>query len=217
MSSPAYSIKAADVTYLDELFHYPDIIPVSASILKTISQQHLSLWCLSHGIYQVPTIELIQFLRSEIGEPAKAMEIGAGNGCIGRALGIRMTDSYQQKKETMKAVYSEAGQPPVTYGRDVTKADAEDAVRWFKPKVVLGCWVTQKWLAGVTPDGNQWGIDEVKLMNAPWVAKYIVTGNQGTHGAKRLFNYFRPVIHTPDWLYSRSLNKHLNSIYIVTK
>src|SRR5262245_30484366 len=62
--------------------------PVPFSAIKEFSQNQISLFCLKHAVYQIITTELVEFVREQLHGFNKPIEIGAGNGCLGRSLGI---------------------------------------------------------------------------------------------------------------------------------
>lgn len=128
--------------------------------------------------YVLPTSELLEFLRNQI-DGKKAIEVGAGNGLIGRNLGITMTDSYQQRddKETV-AYYKAFRQPLIDYPADVLKMDAVSAARKYKPDVVIACYVTHRWEPGME-SGNMHGVDFRRLLQ--YTDKLILVGNLMTH------------------------------------
>ena len=175
----------------------------------------MSLVCHKHGIYQLPTWELIKFLKDQIGE-GPAIEIGSGNGCIGRLLGIPTTDNKMQELPEIKALYEIMKQPTVTYGKDVEHLDGLEAIRKYKPKVVLGCWVTQKWKEGMA-DGNALGVDEALIFEEESVEKYIFVGNEKTHASKEILDMFPVRKFKHKTLLSRSMDREKNIIYIFNR
>ncbi len=193
------------------------IVPIPAAALMEFGQNALSLFCLKHGIYQIPTTELIKFLQKEIGAH-KAIEIGSGNGCIGRALKIPMTDNRMQEWPEMKAYYEALGQPPVKYGDDVKGMAAIPAVKHYHPTVVVACWVTHLFKPGMKV-GNAHGVDE-ELLFGHGVDKYIHVGNKRVHQEKPILRksaHFDIDIISPEWLLSRSMSPEDNQIYIISK
>lgn len=130
------------------------------------------------GTYVLPTQELINYLAREI-EGMRTIEIGAGNGVVGRTLGIPITDScLQRDNKAVNQYYRACGQPTIDYPKDIIKAEAMEAVRRFKPEAVIGCYITHKW-RNDTQSGNDWGIDFERLL--PRVKKLILVGNLVTH------------------------------------
>lgn len=90
------SLQPANLTDLDAVaFKNGEFQILPAEFWKQYSQNHIALFCLMHGMYCIPTTELIEWLQHRIGD-RKALEVGAGSGVVGRAVGIRMTDNYQQ-------------------------------------------------------------------------------------------------------------------------
>ena len=162
-----------------------------------------------YPIYVLPTKELLDYLYDHV-RGFNTIEIGAGTGNIGRNLGIRMTDSYQQADKKVQAIYSVLQQPVIRYPADVIKADAVTAFRRFKPDCVIGCYVTHKWISGMTT-GNQWGVDFPRLLAC--VKRLILVGNLETH-------YENPIMKKEhqevilDGLITRSNKPELNRMFI---
>ncbi len=204
-------VSTAEITEM--IVRDGNIVPVPYQYLADISQEQVTTFCWEQGLYQIPTIELMQFLESEIGEKSKAIEIGAGNGCIGRALGITMTDSYMQEREDVKSTYKAMGQPTVRYGKDVVNMGGNESIRHYKPEVVLACWVTNKWEEGME-SGNFWGVTEEELLD-DGVKKYIHVGNTNTHKMKPILKTNPYEEFKFPWLVSRSQRKEDNVIYII--
>ncbi|CCH02041.1 hypothetical protein FAES_4041 [Fibrella aestuarina BUZ 2] len=215
--SPARVLPAWAVNYPAELEQLlmPDgkLVAVPAAELSRFKQEYLSYFCLKNALYQLPTTELIQFLRDEIGDRI-AIEVASGNGATGRALGLPLTDSYLQDgtNKTVVAQYAAMGQPLVRYGTDVQKLEALEAVAYYEPQVVVACWATHL-DQSISGYGNYWGVDEGLLMKS--VETYIHVGNQLTHACKPVLSTHQHRIVAADWLYSRSLAKEDNCIYII--
>ncbi len=183
---------------------------VDAEVYKQFSHSHIKQLAHKHGLYCLPTTELIAWLKVHIAG-RRAIEIGGGCGIIGRSLGIRSTDNYKQEMPKYKKQYEEMGQPTVKYGKDVLKCDALKAIKRFKPEVVIGCWVTHLYdPKEPLRKGNEIGIDEAKIIKL--VGEYIVVGNSVVHGLK-------PILELPheklnfQWLVSRGFYSNANCIY----
>lgn len=185
--------------------------PVPARELMAFSADEISLFCLKHGFYQLPTTELIEFLQNEIGSET-AIEIAAGNASIGRALNIPITDSKLQATNEMKALYESFHQKPITYPKDVLKMEATEAVNYYRPKVVIACWATQKWKPGYE-DGLVGGVDEKNILRR--VKKYILVGNEEIHEKKEIFRTASMTKYKFPWLYSRKKDQSGNAIWII--
>ena len=182
---------------------------VPAAELLRFSQEKLALYGHYRGIYQYPTTELVQLLQYTIGSRV-AIEIAAGNGVVGRDLGIPMTDSYLQDRPEIAMLYRMQGQPVIKYPSDVEKLDALDAVAKYRPQVVIGCWATHMHRPGME-QGNMFGIEEEKLLEE--VELYVHVGNEATH-------IHKPVLRThpfdevkAPFLVTRSMKTELNNIY----
>jgi hypothetical protein len=210
---PPSFVKRHDVRYLDTLFDWPRVQPLPADQLRRIPQEHLSLWCLQHGLYQLPSVELIDFLGEHIGSANRALEIGAGAGHIGRHVGIPMVDNKMQDWPEIRSFYQSLNQPTVSYGADVLTEDANAAVERLQPQVVLGCWVTERSKVG-HPGGNMYGPDEQALLAHPALDCYLMVGNRRVHDGKLIRNECRHEVLQPDWLFSRSLDRASNVIYL---
>ncbi|MGH3548891.1 MAG: hypothetical protein ACRDQU_12435 [Pseudonocardiaceae bacterium] len=167
----------------------------------------LQVWCVKRGVYQFPTEELIEWLSTRIAG-RNAIEICAGNGVLGRTLGIPTTDSHMQTKPEIADYYRAMRQCPITPPPDVQRFDANQAVNHYQPDVVIGAWVTQLWRPG-DKEGSVQGVDELAIVKA---AEYIHVGNDGTHGRKRVMRKQHERLRFDDWLISRGQDQSLNRI-----
>lgn len=178
--------------------------------LQPYTQNQVSLFCHKHGIYQIVTTELLDFVRKEIGDMS-AIELGAGNGCLGRSLCIPITDNRMQEWPEIKAYYQLTQQPPVQYADDIICIDGNDAINHFKPDVAIATWLTQKWKPW-TPTGNAAGVDECLFKGR--IKKYIHIGNEKTHGDKEILEKYPFKSYKFPWLISRSMAINQNIIYV---
>lgn len=184
-------------------------VPFAA--LEGFSQNRISCFCHRFGVYQIVTTELVEFVRGELEGFSSAIEIGAGNGCLGRALGIPMVDNRMQEWKDIRYFYRSIGQPTVVYGADVRRLDAVTAVNVMKPEAAVGAWVTHKFKKGFT-DGNFAGVDDALL--ARKLRRYVFIGNEKTHANKEMLRLCEPRAYKFDWLVSRSLHREKNVIWI---
>lgn len=156
-----------------------------------------------HGIYSFPTEELVAYLNGFIGD-RKAIEIGAGHGVLADALGIPGTDSRQQEVPKYAAMLEVMQQPPVPYGPNIVHLDAQEAVRKYRPDVVIGCWVTHRY----SPRRHHAGGNEAGI-NEDWIidhcASYVVVGNDKVHAGKPIWKRSHVIVR-PDFVYSRAQN-----------
>lgn len=208
-----YLIRHNDTSYLNSLLlRDGTLIPVSYAALKDFSQEDLSAFCVQQGIYQIITHELVGFIQNEIGG-ATAIEIGAGNGCLGSNLRIPITDNCMQDWQEIKEFYRQLDQPCVKYHPNILRMDAETAIQQFKPSVVVASWVTEKYRPyAISKKSSVYGVDEKEFKGR--IEKYIHIGNDAVHGDKEILKIF-PVkrIKFP-WLISRSPMREHNVIYI---
>ncbi len=188
------------------------IIVHPTDFYKQFSRDLIRQFCHAHAFYLLPTAELIEFLDKILGkDKARTIEIGSGNGSLGRALKIKRTDSWMQAVPEIKAHYEAMMQPTIKYGSDVLKIDAEAAIKKFRPKIVLGSWITQKWRPG-DEEGNILGPDENKFLKK--IAIYIMIGNENIHGQKRILKNYRHDILESTHLVSRAADSSKDRIYI---
>lgn len=214
-------IEREDVSYLDNLLLDENNLlrPVPTKLLNSIPQNHLLLWGTDHAVWQFPTIELIDWLKVQIGG-RKALEICAGNGAIGRALGVTSTDNRSQSRpyvqRNMQAIYGAAILESATTNppKDVKKFEAVEAIRIFRPQIVFGCFVTPKGRREDAAKGimcNAYGPDMKELLSR--VPVFIHFGNKATH-------FENPIYKIPheeykfDWLFTKTFDPSLNRVWI---
>jgi hypothetical protein len=186
------------------------IKPLPADIIQQVDLNDLRVWCVNNARYGVPTAELIHWLRVKIGTRS-AIEIGAGMGDLGSSLRIKMTDSYQQVNDAdTNILMSLFQQKPTKPMSDVEQIDAQSAVLKYKPQVVIGSWITQRWLPG-DEHGNMHGPREEEIIKN--CETYIVIGNEAIHGDKRIMVLPHETFYFP-WLVSRAKDQSKNVIYV---
>jgi len=201
-----------DIGYLDSLFDENRLLKVMPeSFYKNVPNEHLALFGHFNGFYCFPTLELAEWIKGFV-DLSKAIEIGAGHGALGRYLGIPITDSKCMERPDVKAYYDMIRQPVTRYPADIIKMDAVEAIEKYKPETVIGCWITHKYCDGeLDRGGNIYGIDEDFIIEN--VKRYIVVGNERVHKYKRILGYEHKEFKFP-WLYSRSLFRGYNVIYM---
>jgi hypothetical protein len=192
---------------------------VSAHILHAFPILHLLQWANQRGVFHFITSEMIQWLKAEIGD-RKAIEICAGHGTISRALGIIGIDSrvHESKKfrELLKDKYGPAADSwAVTHApRDIKKYEASEAVRIFRPQVVVGAFVSQKGKDYDSRRGNisfEYGVNEREIVKK--VETYIHFGNKSTHAGKFIYDLPHEELSFP-WLVNRAFDQSLNRVWI---
>ncbi|MFY2597228.1 hypothetical protein ACOTHJ_12670 [Achromobacter xylosoxidans] len=155
------------------------------------------------GAYGLPTTELVAWLKMATAGK-KAIEIGAGNGVLSRAVGILGTDNFLQVRSDVRNYYAALGQPLIPYGQHLARLEAEQAVRLHKPDIVVACWVTHLFdERRPEAGGNMYGVDEA------WIVanckSYIFIGNEQVHRHKVIWD-LPHVRYSPSWLYSKAHN-----------
>jgi hypothetical protein len=195
---PSQIIVKKDLTLISKLLLDPDglIITAPYEVIMSFGRDTILYFCLVHGIYCLPTSELIEFLASQI--VGNAIEIGCGNGAIGRLLHIPITDSCLQERPEMKMYYNSLDQPVIQYPKDVIRLSADFAVSKFKPDTVIAAYVTHKW-DGKT--GSVFGVVEGKIVSAG--TRYIFVGNDNIHSEKPILKHAHQTLRFP-WLITRS-------------
>ena len=181
-----------------------------ASVWESFSWSEVRMLLHETGTYVVPTEELIDYLDKQIGLE-DAIEICAGNGFIGRELGIPVTDSYQQQDDAGTVMlYQLAGQPCIKYPKDVIKLEANKAVDKFRPHTVLACYATHKWRYD-TMSGNDKGVDFQRLLRK--VHRLILVGNTEVHKDNPLMALPHEEVILPGFI-TRSAHPETNRIFI---
>ena len=189
---------------------YLKIFP--AAFYDELDPVELRVFCHVFARYGLPTTELIEWLKRYIGDRS-AIEIGAGCGDLGRALGIPMTDNFCQDWPDVKAMYLLSKQPTIQYGEAVERIDALDAAKKYKPDVIIGQWVTN-WIDPNLPappgGGSMYGIKEDLLLKE--CESYAVIGNRVVHGNKPILTKSHQEFQFP-FIKSRANDPTQNVIY----
>jgi len=175
----------ADGPTLDLLDEHGRLKLLAAAEYDAFPRTAVQVWCHRHARYGLPTVELIAWLREQIGA-RKAIEIGSGSGDLAYHLGIPATDNRMQEWKDVISYYAATGQPVIRYPATVQSLDAVDAVALHKPEVVVASWVTE-WIDPHLPmppqGGNMYGVKEDQIVAT---CTYILIGNLHTHGRKKI-------------------------------
>lgn len=185
-----------------------------ASEFQSVPHDHLRLWCHQTARYGIPTVELIEWLKEEIGGRF-AIEVGAGNADLGHLLGITSTDSRIQQTPELRAYYALGGQIPTDPPPDVRSMDAITAIKHYSPQVVVASWLTRKFIVGKDREGKAeasiYGPEEEKIIKRCRV--YIHIGNDNVHGQKTILSLPHDTYYFP-WLVSRAEDQGKNTIKV---
>jgi hypothetical protein len=177
------------------------ILPAAFWAATTVDER--AMFGSSTGHYSFPTVELVDYLKEFIAGRL-AIEVGAGNGVLAQALGIPATDNFQQRMPQYQKLYESMGQAIVPYGPNVIDMPAGHAVRYYRPDVVIGCWVTHKFDPKQPHrEGNEIGLDEDDLLDH--CAEYVLIGNDEVHKHKPIWDRPHVIKHAP-FVYSRAFN-----------
>lgn len=186
---------------------------LSAAEYSKYSLDELRYFGHQNARYGYPTQELINFLKKIIGD-RKTIEIGAGHGDLGFHLGIPMTDSQIQCREDVKEHYALIKQPIIKYPEDVKKFEAIEAIYRYKPKVVIGSWITTYSPYETFYNSSPYGVNEERLLSL--VECYILIGNTDIHGDKPIMQYSHHKI-SGGFIMSRATHPENNTIWIWSK
>ena len=180
-----------------------------AQFWQRFSSLEITAFCVRHGFYCIPTVELVEWLKKKIG-CRKAIEIGAGSGVLAEALGIPATDSRVQERRKLARKFQQIQQATIRYGSNVQKMDAATAVKRHNPEVVVAAWIMHKYRAAEPwRKGNIYGVEEEKILSH--VQQYIHVGQTRVHEAKPILESPHEEFEPP-WLVSRGSSTGRNYI-----
>ena len=202
--------KEMDQALLEEGNRYLKLLP--SSVYKAFPHEQLVIWCNRHQRYGIVTTELVDWLREQIGDRS-VIEIAAGKGDLSHHLNIHPTDGYSQTTEYVKDCYESCGHIPLIPNPEVERLEAVQAIKKYKPKVVIASWLTQRYLSD--PRTNYYyGVDETQVRILSM--KYIHIGNTNVHGGKTVLRKPHKKYVFP-WLVSRAANQSQNAIWVFSK
>lgn len=164
-----------------------------AAFYAQFSRLQLAHFANKHAFYGLPTNELVEWLIVMI-DNRSAIEIGSGNGALGRALKIHRTDNWLQSTPEVREWYRQGGIKTINYPNDVKKLDYQKAILKYRPQVVIGQWVTNIEL-------NNLGLDERWILDN--CDTYIHVGHSQVHKGKTIRDQPYKEYY-PEGLYSRS-------------
>lgn len=211
----AHIIDNIDISYLNERWLAEDgrIKLLPASEFRSVPNDHLRLWLHHQARYCLPTVELVEWLRAQIGG-AYAVELGCGNGDLYHHLKITGVDSCIQNSPMVAAFMRMLGQVPTHPHKDVVPMNAENAVLQLRPRVAIACYLTRKFIQGVDQEGvshaSMYGVREEAIIDH--VPLYIHIGNRMTHGDKTVLSLPHDELRFP-WLVTRGHPDH-DVIYV---
>lgn len=202
-------LDRVDTAHLDkQTISNGKLVIKNHSFWKGLDPNLVANFMLKHGLYVIPTTELICWLKENV--VGSAIEIGAGNGAISRALGIPITDNRMQELPEVQFFYMMSGQPVIAYPDDVEKLEALEAVEKYKPDTVIGAFITHKFVDEVV-GGNAYGVQEETIIEK--TRRYIMIGNLDTHRLKPILKKKHDWMYFP-WLITRSADQKNNRIFV---
>jgi hypothetical protein len=212
-STNSMAIEKCDLTNLEKKVFDDQrkLIIKPYSFWENVDDNEIRYFMYVHGIYVLPTQELIDWLKQNI--VGNAIEIGAGIGAVARNLGIPITDSRMQELPEVRLMYQMGGQPTIQYPNDVEKLDYKQAIFKYQPQTVIGCFITHKFVPSLN-SGNAYGVEEEFILKN--VVKYINVGNKNTHRDKPILKQKHQEYHF-DWLITRGVDQSKNVIFVFEK
>jgi hypothetical protein len=181
---------------------------------KKYKQEDFRCFCNKYARYGIPTIELVEYLNNII-NGRDAIEVGAGHGDLGHYLQIPMTDNKQQEHPYIKKIYDEMRQPVIKYPDDVEKIEALKAIKKYKPKVVIGSWITTySPHHSVKYGSSPFGFKESAMLKL--IDTFIIIGNMNIHGDKPIRMNDHILVIEP-WIISRASDETKNCIFVWSK
>ena len=183
----------------------------SADFYNTIDNTDLRVWCICRAIYQLPTIELIEWLKDNFNLD-RAIEIGAGNNYLYHHLGIVGVDNYSEQIPAVKLVHDLLHEPSTNPPPTVEKIDAIAAIKKYQPETVITAWATLKCEDPEGIDaGHKYAPDEQEILDKG--VTYVFIGNEHNHSDRLLMSKPHKK-HYFDWLVSRGKYPEKNCIYV---
>lgn len=191
----------------EALGSYPAIRPARAAELGLVGAvapppvaAACRRWLVREGLYQLPTLELVEAL-AEVLRGRSGLEICAGHGWLGEALGIRSVDSRVHERHSLLRDVQDATSRSCAPLPRVEDLDALRAVRRYRPQVVVGAYVTHA--RDITSrTGSPTGVDEDALRAVQSVETYALAGCRSTHARRPLLRRPHRTIEAP-WLFGR--------------
>jgi hypothetical protein len=188
---------------------------MSAAEIDRWPRDAVRLWCAEQARYGLPTVELVDWLKEQIGDRS-AIEIGAGSGDLCFHLNIPGTDSkVQQANPAVALYYQMSRQPVVNYPAWIEQLDAVDTVKRHQPQVVVASWVTHWVTSRERPKhnvGSIYGVKEHAILAAGCESIFI--GNRAVHEYKPLLLKHRFEEFTLPFLRSRAKYPELDRVFI---
>ena len=182
-----------------------------AEFYHRIDNDHLRVWCICRAIYQIPTVELIEWLKTNFNLD-KAIEIGAGNNYLYHHLNIKGTDNYSEQIPAVKLTREILKEPSTNPPPEVEKLDAIAAIKKYQPETVITSWMTLKTEDPEGIDaGHKYAPDEKEILDTG--VTYIHIGNDYIHSDRKIMNKKHETYYF-DWLVSRGYYPEKNCIYV---
>ena len=182
-----------------------------AEFYHSLDNADLRVWCICRAIYQLPTIELIEWLKNNFNLD-RAIEIGAGNNYLYHHLGIKGVDNYSEQIPAVKLVHELLNQPSTNPPPSVENIDAIAAIEKYQAETVITSWMTIKGEDTEEVDGgHRYAPDEDEILNT--AVNYVFIGNEYIHGDRLIMNQLHKTYYF-DWLVSRGKYPEKNCIYV---
>ena len=183
----------------------------SADFYHSLDYDDLRVWCICRAIYQLPTVELIDWLKANFNLD-RAIEIGAGNNYLYHHLGIKGIDNYSEQIPAVKLTHEILNQPSTNPPPTIEKIEAIAAIEKYQPETVITSWMTIKGEDTEEVDGgHRYAPDEFEILDTG--VTYVFIGNEDIHCDRLIMNKPHKTYYF-DWLISRGKYPEKNCIYV---
>ena len=183
-----------------------------ASVYSQIPSQELLIWMQHRQRYCLPTIELINWLKTRIAD-RPALEIGADHSDLAFYLGIRAIGDCHASFTSYPTVLSPGQIPTRVFASDVHRMDAIQAIYEFRPEIVIGAWIPDKF-------SDNFGS---KFKHAPneyqivQNADYIHIGSEKSHSRSKMLEFPHEALSPPGLVSRTSVNPPDDIVHIWKK
>lgn len=160
------------------------LLPLAA--YEVIPRPLLSYWAMLWGYWILPTVELVAWVREQLGD-RPAVEVAAGAGVLGRALGIACIDWNTRRHFPEIALITRlAQQRDPARGAHVLDEEAWAAIVQRRPRAVVAAYPVQRVYEGdpAVFGGSRCGIEEWRIVRS--VERYLVLGSAGAIGKRKI-------------------------------
>lgn len=184
-------LHSIDTLLLDYVTKRVKLLPASA--YESIARQDLQTWCHYRNRYVLPTVELVDWLKTRI-NGRRAIEIGAENSDLAYYLGIPAIGSYPGLHSIAYTTVLFPGQIPTrVIMSDAHQIDIMQAIYELRPEVAIGAWIPDKFASNFYGYHKYAPNDYQIIQNT----EYIHIGSEKLHSKLKIREFphevFKPV------------------------